>query len=144
MYTLDVGTYKVGLSFCYDSRFLQGPGTDKKEVAKIRESIAAGKSFCGCILNYKKDGSRFWNLLSMTPIKSSDGGQVLKYIGLREFLPFPDVYLQLEKSFAFCVGLDPKIFNKETKFKNWNTFAYTSWGLEWKKRGAMSTGCRWR
>jgi hypothetical protein len=113
MCTLDVGTYKVGLSFCYDSRFLQGPRTDKKEVAKIRESIAAGKSFCGCILNYKKDGSRFWNLLSMTPIKSSDGGQVLKYIGLREFLPFPDVYLQLEKSFALCVGLDPKIFNKE-------------------------------
>lgn len=64
-------------------RFLQGPGTDKKEVAKIRESIAAGKSFCGCILNYKKDGSRFWNLLSMTPIKSSNGGQVLKYIGMQ-------------------------------------------------------------
>jgi PAS domain S-box-containing protein len=64
-------------------RFLQGPGTDKKEVAKIRESIAAGKSFCGCILNYKKDGSRFWNLLSITPIKSSDGGQVLKYIGMQ-------------------------------------------------------------
>jgi PAS domain S-box-containing protein len=63
-------------------RFLQGPGTDKKDVAKVREAVYAGKSFCGRILNYKKDGSTFWNLLTITPIKGDDG-KVLKFIGMQ-------------------------------------------------------------
>jgi hypothetical protein len=51
--------YKWVVAFCYDSWFLQGLGIDKKDVAKVREAINARKSFYGCILNYKKDGSTF-------------------------------------------------------------------------------------
>lgn len=61
-------------------RFLQGPGTDMADIARIREALKEGKSFCGRLLNYKKDGSAFWNLLTVTPIKDDDG-KVLKFIG---------------------------------------------------------------
>lgn len=62
------------------SRFLQGSGTDPQEIAKIREALAAGTSYCGRLLNYKKDGTPFWNLLTLAPIKD-ESGKVLKYIG---------------------------------------------------------------
>lgn len=62
------------------SRFLQGPETDQNEVAKIRDAVKAGKSFCGRLLNYRKDGTPFWNLLTVTPIRD-DNGKVIKFIG---------------------------------------------------------------
>lgn len=55
------------------SRFLQGEGTDPKEVAIIRDSVKHGTSCSVRLLNYRKDGSPFWNLLTMTPIKTDDG-----------------------------------------------------------------------
>ncbi|CAA6654841.1 unnamed protein product [Spirodela intermedia] len=65
-----------------NSRFLQGSGTDPQEIAKIREALAAGTSYCGRLLNYKKDGTPFWNLLTLAPIKD-ESGKVLKYIGMQ-------------------------------------------------------------
>jgi PAS domain S-box-containing protein len=61
-------------------RFLQGPETDQSEVSKIRDAVKAGKSFCGRLLNYRKDGTPFWNLLTVTPIRD-DNGKVIKFIG---------------------------------------------------------------
>ncbi|CAI5457738.1 unnamed protein product [Closterium sp. Yama58-4] len=63
-------------------RFLQGADTDKAEVAKLRAAVAAGESWCGRLLNYKKDGSPFWNLLTVSPVKD-DNGTVVKFIGMQ-------------------------------------------------------------
>jgi PAS domain S-box-containing protein len=61
-------------------RFLQGPDTDMDEVAKIRDAVKTGRSFCGRLLNYRKDGTPFWNMLTVTPIRD-DNGEVIKFIG---------------------------------------------------------------
>nr|AML78580.1 putative LOV domain-containing protein [Hakea drupacea] len=63
-------------------RFLQGAGTDPEDLRKIREALENGRSYCGRLLNYKKDGTPFWNLLTITPIKD-DNGKVLKFIGMQ-------------------------------------------------------------
>nr|AML78985.1 putative LOV domain-containing protein [Dendropemon caribaeus] len=63
-------------------RFLQGPGTDPDDVAKIREALQAKTSYCGRLQNYKKDGTPFWNLLTIAPIKD-DSGNVIKFIGMQ-------------------------------------------------------------
>nr|AHZ63872.1 phototropin [Pilularia globulifera] len=63
-------------------RFLQGTDTDPEDVAKIRESLAEGKNYCGRLLNYKKDGTAFWNLLTIAPIKD-ENGNILKFIGMQ-------------------------------------------------------------
>uniref|UniRef100_A0A126WXU9 non-specific serine/threonine protein kinase n=1 Tax=Austrobaileya scandens TaxID=13351 RepID=A0A126WXU9_9MAGN len=63
-------------------RFLQGPETDQLEVAKIREAVETGTSYCGRLLNYKKDGIPFWNLLTITPIRD-ENQKVIKYIGMQ-------------------------------------------------------------
>lgn len=62
------------------SRFLQGPGTNPSDVAKIRDAVRNGTNFCGRLLNYKKDGTPFWNLLTITPIKD-ENDKVIKFIG---------------------------------------------------------------
>ena len=58
-------------------RFLQGPETDPKQVAKIREAIKSEKVVVIELLNYRKDGSSFWNTLHLGPIYDEDGN--LKY-----------------------------------------------------------------
>jgi len=49
-------------------RFLQGPSTDPAAVEKIRVAVAENRRLYVCILNYRKDGSPFHNLLMLTPI----------------------------------------------------------------------------
>jgi PAS domain S-box-containing protein len=50
-------------------RFLQGPETDRDTVAKIRDNIAAGQDVAVDILNYRKDGSTFWNAVFISPVR---------------------------------------------------------------------------
>ncbi|CAI9105241.1 OLC1v1004124C1 [Oldenlandia corymbosa var. corymbosa] len=63
-------------------RFLQGSDTDPEDVAKIREALQSGTNYCGRLLNYKKDGTPFWNLLTIAPIKD-ENGKTLKFIGMQ-------------------------------------------------------------
>ncbi|KMT01608.1 hypothetical protein BVRB_9g216030 [Beta vulgaris subsp. vulgaris] len=63
-------------------RFLQGAETDQNEVEKIRQAVKNGGSYCGRLLNYKKDGTPFWNLLTVTPIRD-DQDRVIKFIGMQ-------------------------------------------------------------
>lgn len=70
------------LSHRMRSRFLQGEGTDPKEVQKIREAIKKAEAVSVRLLNYRKDGTPFWNLLTLTPIKTPDG-KLSKYVGVQ-------------------------------------------------------------
>ncbi len=54
-------------------RMLQGPGTNPETTAAIRRALVAGEDFSGEILNYRKDGSAFWNALRITPLRSGNG-----------------------------------------------------------------------
>jgi len=49
-------------------RFLQGADTDGQTVQEIRDALAANVTFSGEILNYRKDGTVFWNYLVITPV----------------------------------------------------------------------------
>ena len=59
-------------------RLLQGPATDNGTVLKISDAIAAGRDVAVDILNYKKDGSSFWNALFISPVRDDDG-QIVYY-----------------------------------------------------------------
>ncbi len=54
-------------------RFLQGPDTDRDAIASVREAIRVGEDIAIDLLNYRKDGSTFWNALYMSPVRSRDG-----------------------------------------------------------------------
>jgi sigma-B regulation protein RsbU (phosphoserine phosphatase) len=63
-------------------RFLQGPGTDPAVVAEIRAAVAEHRSCIVEILNHRKDGTSFWNRLSITPVRD-EHGEVSHYIGIQ-------------------------------------------------------------
>ena len=52
-----------------DCRFLQGEDHDQEGLANIREAIREGRPCCQVLRNYRKDGSAFWNELSITPVR---------------------------------------------------------------------------
>ncbi|WP_091973909.1 PAS domain-containing protein [Methylobacterium gossipiicola] len=54
-------------------RMLQGPMTAPETVAAIGAAIAAGTSFEAELVNYRKDGSWFWNGLTLSPVRDADG-----------------------------------------------------------------------
>ncbi|KAL4857414.1 Phototropin-1B [Chlorella vulgaris] len=66
----------------HNCRFLQGEGTDPKDVKKLRDSVRKGTPCCVRLLNYRKDGTPFWNLLTMTPIKD-EHNRVIKFVGVQ-------------------------------------------------------------
>lgn len=54
-------------------RFLQGTDTDPRTVSKIRYAVERGEDVAVDILNYRKDGSSFWNALYLSPVRGGNG-----------------------------------------------------------------------
>ena len=54
-------------------RFLQGPDTDPDAVAVIRQAVRAGHATETTLLNYRKDGTTFWNTLTLAPVHDAQG-----------------------------------------------------------------------
>ena len=52
----------------HNCRFLQGPETNPDTIAEIREAIEDRREVTTEILNYRKDGSTFWNALFVSPV----------------------------------------------------------------------------
>jgi len=63
-------------------RFLQGPDTDTDAVAQLRSATTAGLTCSVEILNYRKDGTPFWNQLTITPI-FSDEARLMHFVGVQ-------------------------------------------------------------
>ena len=61
-------------------RFLQGAGTDPEQVQFLRDAITEQKTVVVELLNYRKDGTPFWNALHLGPIYD-EAGELLYYFG---------------------------------------------------------------
>lgn len=54
-------------------RFLQGEATAPSSVKTIKEALLKGEEVTQLLLNYKLDGTPFWNLLCCIPLHDSNG-----------------------------------------------------------------------
>jgi PAS domain S-box-containing protein len=54
-------------------RFLQGPTTDRKAIARIAAAIETRWNIREEIINFKKDGTPFWNALFVNPVFNQAG-----------------------------------------------------------------------
>ncbi|WP_439629959.1 PAS domain S-box protein [Gemmata sp.] len=54
-------------------RFLQGRATDPGAVARLREAVKQKRPCTVELLNYRKDGTPFWNELSVSPVQDATG-----------------------------------------------------------------------
>jgi hypothetical protein len=74
--------YSAEESIGQNCRFLQGPDTDPKTVQHIREALNKQQSIKTEILNYTKNGQKFWNELNIDPI-FDDSGECLFFVGIQ-------------------------------------------------------------
>ncbi|KAL8774650.1 MAG: hypothetical protein Q9203_004043 [Teloschistes exilis] len=61
-------------------RFLQGHYTDRSATQRLKASIDAKEETVELLLNYKKNGEPFWNLLYVAPL-FDENGKLVFYIG---------------------------------------------------------------
>lgn len=64
-------------------RFLQGKDTDPHSVAQIRAAIKERREQQVTLLNYRKDGTPFWNLFSIAPVFGADGS-CTHFVGIQQ------------------------------------------------------------
>jgi len=74
--------YAAGEIVGRNCRFLQGKDTDPAAAARLRRAIAAGEGCTVELLNYKKDGTPFWNELSISPVRD-DQGRLIHFVGVQ-------------------------------------------------------------
>lgn len=65
---LDLTGYQAEEVLGRNCRLLQGPGTAPADIAAIREGLARQAHVDVELLNYRKDGTVFWNQLSISPV----------------------------------------------------------------------------
>ncbi|MEA1079870.1 EAL domain-containing protein [Marinobacter qingdaonensis] len=100
VYANDAFTRMTGYSkeevFGRNCRFLQGPGTSPEARERLSQAVAEGRHFSGQLVNYRKDGSEFYNWLELSPI--FEGNKLTHFVGIQT-----DVtdLVQSEKDSAF-------------------------------------------
>lgn len=60
-------------------RFLQGPETDREVMRQVRQAIDSQSEIAVELVNYKKDGSSFWNALFISPVYN-DAGELIYFL----------------------------------------------------------------
>jgi len=68
-------------------RLLQGPHTDPKAVDSIRTAVLDGNEVCVTLLNYKVDGTPFWNNFFVAALRDDDNF-IINYIGIQYEVEF--------------------------------------------------------
>ncbi|CAM9397812.1 unnamed protein product [Ectocarpus sp. 12 AP-2014] len=63
-------------------RFLQGPGTDPRAIDIIRRGVAEGRDTSVCLMNYKADGTPFWNQFFVAALRD-DTGKIVNFVGVQ-------------------------------------------------------------
>lgn len=67
----------------HNCRFLQGKDTDPYAIEQIRRALVERREHQVTLLNYRKDGTPFWNLFSLAPVLD-DEGHCTHFVGIQQ------------------------------------------------------------
>lgn len=73
--------YKPEEAYGKSPRFLQGPKTDRAVLDRLKSCLSKGEVFYGLAINYRKDGSEFYNEWHIEPIKTL--GKTTHYLAIQ-------------------------------------------------------------
>lgn len=82
-------------------KILQGKDTVQGDIERIRRAIKNGEKGTTVLLNYRKDGSPFWNELTVAPVES-EHGKVTHLVGeIRDITDYKRYQEELERKTNF-------------------------------------------
>lgn len=64
-------------------RFLQGEQTDPTRTTTIRNAIDEGEPVSVELRNYRKDGTQFWNHVTIAPVEN-ESGEIVNFMGFQQ------------------------------------------------------------
>lgn len=79
---LNLTGYSLDQILGRNCRFLQGPETDPKAVERIRHAIEQGNDLSVCLLNYRVDGTTFWNQFFIAALRDASGN-ITNFVGVQ-------------------------------------------------------------
>ena len=79
---LELTKYKLEDVIGRNCRFLQGPGTDQAKVRELGQGIAQGVDTAVVLLNYKADGTPFYNQIFVAALRDIKNN-VINYVGVQ-------------------------------------------------------------
>ncbi|MFW6299714.1 MAG: PAS domain-containing protein [Oceanicaulis sp.] len=91
--------------------FMQGERTDPVAVERIRAALKAEEELSLDLVNYRKDGSMFWNRLLITPVQA-DRVEGLYFLGLMTVLP------RQPEAETRAAELDERLLELQHRIKN--------------------------
>lgn len=77
---LDLSGYQADEVLGRNCRFMQGRGTSRDAILRLREGLAHERTVDVELLNYRKDGSSFWNAVHLSPVHDREG-RLAYYLG---------------------------------------------------------------
>lgn len=78
----DMTGYGADEAIGRNCRFLQGPDTSRASVAQIRQTLHNETASTVLLLNYRKDGTRFWNRFQLSPVHD-EAGELSAFLGMQ-------------------------------------------------------------
>jgi PAS domain S-box-containing protein len=97
---LDLTGYRQEDIMGRNCRLLQGPDTDRAAVDEVRQAVEQQRAVAVDLLNYKADGTPFWNALFIGPIFDNDGKLLYFFasqMDISERRQVQESYLQAQK-----------------------------------------------
>ncbi|WP_110686894.1 PAS domain-containing protein [Salinicola aestuarinus] len=75
--------YSIDEILYRDCRFLQNGDRDQPAIDRVRAALREGRPCREVLRNYRKDGSQFWNELSITPVHD-EADQLTYFVGVQK------------------------------------------------------------
>lgn len=79
---LELSGYKLDEVLGRNCRFMQGPKTDQAQVEVLRNGIRDGVDTAVCLLNYKRNGTQFYNQIFVAALRDSSR-KIINYVGVQ-------------------------------------------------------------
>ncbi|MDJ0735915.1 MAG: PAS domain S-box protein [Nostocaceae cyanobacterium] len=93
-------------------RFLQGDDSNQQSLIKLHSAIAQAKSCTVVLRNYRKDGTLFWNELSVSPVYDPDG-KYTHYISIQTDITERK---QLEEDLRLALSKEKELNELKSRF----------------------------
>lgn len=79
---LELSGYKKHQVLGRNCRFLQRDDRDQGSIQQIKEAISREQAITTILRNYRRDGSLFWNELTVSPVHD-DKGRLINFVGIQ-------------------------------------------------------------
>jgi PAS domain S-box-containing protein len=79
---LDMTGYTADEVLGRNCRFLQGSETDPARIDELRRATRANRPATVELINYRKDGTPFWNEVHISPVRDARG-EVVRFVGVQ-------------------------------------------------------------